>query len=169
MHDESRQYLSKWATTDEVRVIELGSRHTWGERIRDLFPNAHYYGIDAQPGEGVDEVANAATWLPDELVDIVISSEVFEHTPNWRDIVTNSFDMLKPGGRAVFTCAGPGRSIHGIVTDNPDDRNHYANVDRLELLYVMEAAGFDEVVTKSVMHRSTELGGTDTQGTGIRP
>lgn len=169
MHDESRAYISQWSTDDTISVVELGARHTWGERIRDLFPNADYYGIDAKHGDGVDKVANAATWQPAEPVDLVISSEVFEHTPHWRAIVSNSFDMLRPGGRVVFTCAGPGRQIHGMATDNPDDRGHYANVDRIELLEAMVEAGFVDVVTSMVLHRSTQLGGTDTQGTGVRP
>jgi trans-aconitate methyltransferase len=169
MHDESRDYISAWATDDTISVIELGARHTWGERIRDLFPNATYHGIDAQWGDGVDETANAATWQPAEPVDLVVSSEVFEHTPHWRAIVSNSFDMLRSGGRVVFTCAGPGRAIHGVVTDNPDDRDYYANVDHDDLHDVMVAAGFVDVVTSNVPHASTHLAGTDTQGTGLRP
>lgn len=169
MHDESRAYISQWSTDEQISVVELGSRHTWGEPIRGLFKNANYHGIDAQHGDGVDEVANASTWQPPNPVDLVVCSEVFEHTPRWREIVANSFHMLTVGGRAVFTCAGPGRAIHGVGTDSPDDRDYYVNVSPHELFEAMKSAGFVEVKAGNVPHRSTPLSGTDTQATGVRP
>lgn len=167
MHDESRDYIARWSTKKAISVIELGSRHTWGEPIRGLFPNAVYFGVDAQEGEGVDEIANAATWQPSEPAALVVCSEVFEHTPRWSEIVVNSAAMLKPGGRAVFTCAGPGRAVHGW-TDNPDEPNYYCNLDPTALFASMTRAGFIEIETSMVKH-STALGGTDTRGTGVRP
>jgi Methyltransferase domain len=168
MHDESRDFIAQWATDAPLRVVELGSLHTWGEPIRGLFPNADYWGIDARDGDGVDEVANAATWQPSAPVDIVVCSEVFEHTPHWRDIIRNTYAMIGSGGRVVFTCAGPDRAVHGW-NDCPDEPGYYANVGPGELLDAMTDAGFVDVSVSTVPHRSTHLMGTDTRGTGLRP
>lgn len=170
MHTEVREYVRKWATTDPAAmIVELGSRNTSGERIRDLFAGTRYLGVDAVAGVDVDVVANAADWRPDEPVDLVVCCEMFEHTPRWREVVANSFHMLRPGGRAVFTCAGPERRVHGVNHDDPDQPGYYQNVTPEELWIAMDAAGFVDTSVRSVPHRSTHLGGTDTQGTGQRP
>lgn len=170
MHIEAKDFVTQWASSDpNLAVVELGSRNTSGDRIRDLFIGTAYIGVDAVDGDDVDVVANAATWRPDELVDLVLCCELFEHTPYWPDIIENAFNIVKPGGRVVFTCAGPGRAIHGVNHDDPDQPGYYGNVSADRLRLVMHGAGFTDVDVAEVPHRSTFLGGTDTQATGIRP
>src|SRR5450759_1581776 len=121
MHAEAKEYAARWATNDPaITVVELGSRNTSSARVRDLFRGTQYLGVDAVPGDDVDVVANAAEWLPAAPVDLVLCCELFEHTPRWAEIVVNALLMLRPGGRAVFTCAGPGRAVHGVNHDDPD-------------------------------------------------
>ncbi len=172
MHIEAYEFVSRWASCEPaLRVAELGSRRTSpkGPQVRDLFAGTSYVGVDAVPGEGVDVVANGADWRPAEPVDLVLCCEVFEHTPHWRAIVANAFAMLKRGGRAVFTCAGPGRKVHGLNHDDPDCPGHYANLTAAELHAAMLDAGFARVSTATVPHRSTRLRGSDVHATGVRP
>lgn len=176
MHAEARAFVGRWAEEvfagadpEGLFVIELGSRNTSGERVRDLFGGARYLGVDAVAGAGVDVVANAAEWSPPDEADLVVCCEMFEHTPRWREVVRNAYAMLRPGGRAVFTCAGPGRRVHGVNHDDPDQPGYYGNVSASELRLAMAEAGFSEVGVQSVPHLSTNLGGSDTQATGIRP
>lgn len=167
MHTEAFRYVANWATLEPVSVVELGGRHTYGLRLRVLFPNATYVGVDVVDGDDVDVVANAVAWQPDDPVDLVLCAEVFEHTPRWPDIVANAAAMLKPGGRAIFTCAGPGREVHGRGSDDGDRPGWYENVHFGDLAAVMRQH-FTRVQSCEVPHRSTFLGGTDTQATGVR-
>lgn len=160
MHDAAYDYVGRYASTRRLTVVEIGSRDV-NFTIRPHFPHASYVGIDAQPGPCVDVVADGATWQPEEAVDLVVCAEVFEHTPNWQAIVENAAAMLRPGGRAVFTCAGPGRAEHGVHVDDPDLPGWYQNVAADDLAAAMGEAGLIDVEVETL--------GEDTRGTGVRP
>lgn len=160
MHPAAYDYVKRFATDEPISVVEIGARNVNGT-VRDHFPNADYWGIDAQPGPGVDEVADGALWRPLAHVDLVVCTEVFEHTRNWPAIVLNSIHMLRPGGRAVFTCAGPGRAPHGLHVDDPLQPGHYANVSVDQLRTAMLTAGYVDVEVEQL--------GDDTRATGIAP
>lgn len=166
MHDEAFSFVGRQVKRiGPVRtVVEIGSRETWGPRIRDLFTDTEYVGIDPIAGPGVDVVANGAVWQPDAPVDLVVCCEVFEHSPRWRDIVANAFAMLSQGGVAIFTCAGPGRPKHGVNHDDPDQPGWYANVAPADLWAAMRAAGFVQVEAEG----GQSYAGTDTYAIGWR-
>lgn len=167
MHDEAFQFVRRaLAKIDPpMSVAEIGSRDVCGPRVRDLFPGTDYVGVDPVAGAGVDVVANGATWQPLSPVDAVVCCEVFEHTPNWPAIVANAFAMLRPGGAAIFTCAGPGRPEHGVNIDDPDQPGYYANVAPAELWAAMNGAGFARIEFEGAQ----SYAGTDTYGLGWRP
>lgn len=167
MHAEAFRYVRTFATDAPIAIVEVGARNV-NFTVRPLFPNADYWGIDAQPGPSVDEVADGALWRPLNPADLVICCEVFEHTPDWFDIVANVRHMLRSGGRAVFTCAGPGRPVHGVNIDDPLNPGHYANVSAAELEQAMRDAGFTEVDVDTARNRTCG-GGVDTRATGIAP
>ncbi len=158
MHPAAYDYVGRYATDRTIDVIEIGSRDV-NYNIRPHFPNARYWGVDAQDGPMVDEIADGATWQPPAPVDLVVCAEVFEHTPAWRDIVGNIAAMLRPGGRAVFTMAGPGRPEHGLNIDDPLHPGWYRNIEPDELREALDAAGFCGV--------RVDQAGDDTRGTGI--
>lgn len=160
MHDEARHYVERFATDAKVSVIEVGSRRINGE-VRDLFPNARYHGIDIQDGPGVDEVADGATFQPSRRVDLVVCCETLEHAEHWRDIVANTFAMLKKDGRVIFTAAGPRRQPHSGI-DGGQLRGHefYENIDPDELHELMTEAGFVGVEFEEL--------GPDVRATGVR-
>lgn len=108
------------------RVVELGSRIVRGPwpcsgSVRPLFPSAEYLGVDRVPGEGVDVVADAATWKPRPLhrFDTVVCTEVLEHAANAEQICANARALLVRGGVLLVTVAGPGREPHSALDGGP--------------------------------------------------
>ena len=110
-------------------VLEIGSLDINGS-VRPLFPGAsHYHGLDLVAGDGVDEVADASAWQPPRTYDVVVSAEVLEHAPTWREILDMMWSATAPGGTLLMTCATDPRAPHSAV-DGWDvrDGEHYANV-----------------------------------------
>src|SRR5687767_1695479 len=130
MHDTAHDWLARTLTTLPPRrsVCELGSRNVNGS-ARDLFHGVRYVGVDLWPGEGVDVVANAATWGESGAYDTVLCCEVLEHTPDAARICQNAYRLLKPGGVFLMTAAGEGREPHsGFDGGEPDEDEYYENV-----------------------------------------
>lgn len=149
MHAEAYAWVEQHAPADAARVLDLGGRDINGSP-RPLFPAAELYRVlDIAPGAGVDVVADAATWAPDGVYDVVVCTEVFEHTAVWRDICATAYAALAPGGLLIATMAGPGRHVHSAVDGAPflQPGEHYANVAERELAEALAAAGFVDVVT----------------------
>lgn len=124
-------------------VLEIGSRNVNGG-VRHLFDTLT--GLDIEPGDGVDIVADAASWVPDWTYDCVVSCEVFEHTKRWPDIVSTCFSSLKESGVLILTMAGPGRAPHSAVDGGPlRNGEHYENIRPYDLQAVLESVGFSEI------------------------
>lgn len=143
MHPEAYTWIAKYATDDQVRVLDIGGRYVTHDP-RELFPNATDYTVlDSIHDEGVDIVANAATWSPQGQWDIVIAAEVFEHTEEWREICGTAWKALRPGGQFIVTTAAPSRPPHS-ATDGQAIRKGewYGNIDPEELRSVLEHAKF---------------------------
>ena len=146
MHPEARAYVEERRTDETLAVLDIGGRNVNGS-IRDLFPNADpYVSLDIADGPGVDVVADAATWTPDRLYDLIVCTEVFEHTPEWPAILRTMAAACRPGGRLVLTMAGPGRSPHGGGGGPWEVGEYYANVDPPDLAFMLAATGWTDVV-----------------------
>ncbi len=159
MHQAAREYVSRYATDAVIDVIEIGSRDING-RVRDLFPNANWLGLDLQAGKGVDIVCDAATYQPEVGVDMVVCCEVLEHTADWRKIIDNCLSWIAPGGRLIVTCAGTGRQPHSAHDGGPlQPGEHYENITPAELCEAMQRCG--------VWIDSAESCGSDTRASGI--
>ena len=63
------------------------------------------------------------TWdLPDEPVDVVLSTQVLEHIPNTDHVIHQAYRVLKPGGKVLFSVPNPGALAYIIMlllTVNP--------------------------------------------------
>ena len=147
MHPEAFAFVAAHATTDAVEVLDIGGRNINGG-VRGLFPNAtKYTAVDIREGDGVDVVADASTWVPDQEYDVVVSTETFEHTAVWPEICVTAFKGLKAGGKLILTMAGPGRAEHSAVDGGPlRPDEYYGNVDGERLRDTLEACGFRDVV-----------------------
>lgn len=148
MHTEAYAWVQQHATTEPVTVLDIGGRNINGS-VKDLFPNAtSYTAMDIREGDGVDVVADAATWTPDREYQVVVCTEVFEHTDSWPDICATAFKACAPGGRFIATMAGPGRPEHSAVDGgwrlHPGE--YYGNVDPDRLRSVLEDCGWRDVV-----------------------
>lgn len=147
MHPEAFAWVAAHATAEPVEVLDIGGRNINGG-VRDLFPGAtRYIAVDIREGDGVDVVADAATWVPDQEYDVVVSTETFEHTEVWPQICNTAFKALKVAGKLILTMAGPGRSEHSAIDGGPlQAGEYYGNVDGERLRDTLEAVGFRDVV-----------------------
>lgn len=158
MHDAAWVYVSWFRTDEPMTVLEAGARDINGS-VKSLFPGASWVGVDIAPGVGVDVVADFADYRHPEPVDLVVSTEVLEHTPRWREIVEAAAKNLRPGGRVILTAASHGRAPHSAGDGGPlTPGEHYENVDPTELETEM-ARWFSEV--------NVQVEGTDVQATGV--
>ena len=56
----------------------------------------------------MDVVSLVHEYQPGRMFDTVISTEMLEHDPHWRESVARMIELVKPGGRLIITCAAPG-------------------------------------------------------------
>ena len=105
----------------DSKVLEIGSLDINGS-IRDFYTNCDYVGIDIGEGKGVDVVCEGQKYnAPSNSFDQVISCEVMEHNPHWRQTLENMIRLCRPGGLVVMTCASTGRPEHGTTRTTIDD------------------------------------------------
>ena len=62
-----------------------------------LFAAREYVGLDWRPGPGVDVVSLVHEYKPGRHFDTVISTEMLEHDPHWRESVQRMIELVKPG------------------------------------------------------------------------
>jgi SAM-dependent methyltransferase len=127
--DFVRHYLRPDDVQDRT-VLEVGALDVNGS-VRPLVcalrPKS-YVGVDLQAGPGVDEICDAA-----ELVarfgansfDLLISTELLEHVRDWRKVIGQFKQVLKPGGRLLVTTRSRGFPYHPF----PDDFWRYEPSD----------------------------------------
>lgn len=148
MHQQAYEWIEQHGTDQPVEVLDLGGRDVNGNPY-DIWPKATRYAVlDIRDGPGVDFVADAGTWEPDQEYDVVVSAETFEHTANWAAICRTAYKALKPGGTFIVTTAGPGRPPHSAVDGMQRllPGEHYANVPGFELKRVLTETGFRDIV-----------------------
>jgi SAM-dependent methyltransferase len=126
MHTEARdftvfvkQYLSEFFSSK--KVLDVGSGDINGNN-RFLFTNCIYEGNDVFQANNVT-IVSPTSKLPfgPATFDTIISTECFEHDPEYVESFRKIYDMLKPGGLFVFTCASTGRPEHGTRRTSPQD------------------------------------------------
>jgi predicted SAM-dependent methyltransferase len=83
-----------------------GSTHNLLAKYQDNYYASEYLGDDYQSGEIVNGILNQnllKTSFETSSLDIVISSDVFEHIPDPYKGFAEIHRILKPGGRHIFT------------------------------------------------------------------
>jgi len=112
------------------RVLDVGSGDINGNN-KFLFDNCEYQGNDVISAPNVTIVSKTKD-LPFEnnYFDTIISTECFEHDPEYEDSFRKIYNMLKQNGLFCFTCAGVGRQEHGTRNTTPGDS--YGTIGNLE-------------------------------------
>lgn len=145
MHDAAYEWVLRNAPLEPVAVLDLGGRNVNGS-IRPVFAEgSSFVSVDLVAGPDVDVVGDAADVSVAGRFDVVVSTELLEHTPRGAEIVANAAAHLSPGGVFIATMAGPGRAVHsadGAPELAPGE--WYANVEPDELGEWLDAAGFSE-------------------------
>lgn len=129
-------------------VLDIGSLDINGSN-QYLFENSGYIGVDLFAGRNVDITCKGhELGLPDESVDVVISTECFEHDSHYDKTIKNIYRMLKPGGLFLFSCATTGRPEHGTRRTTPDDApfiqllgdwaDYYKNLEESDVRAVLD-------------------------------
>ena len=129
-------------------VIDIGSLDINGNN-QYLFDDCLYLGIDLLQGRNVDiATVGHELRLPDESVDVIISTECFEHDQFYSLTLKNIIRMLKPGGLLVFSCATTGRPEHGTRRTTPADApfiqdlgewsDYYKNLEETDIRQVLD-------------------------------
>jgi len=111
-------------------VLDVGSGDINGNN-RFLFENCEYTGNDVTQAPNVTIVSKTKD-LPytNDYYDTIVSTECFEHDPEYKDSFLKIYKMLKPGGLFFFTCASTGREEHG--TRRCHSNSSYGTIANLE-------------------------------------
>jgi len=150
-HREQKEWceLVKYAHDEffvGTSVLDIGSLDINGNN-RYLFEQCNYTGIDIGEGKNVDVVCSGHLFKSDDLFDVVISTECFEHDEYWQQTLKNVINnLLKDGGLFLFSCAAPGRPEHGTKRTSPKDspftNDYYRNLSEADIRSVLDC---DEV------------------------
>jgi len=130
------------------RVLDVGSGDINGNN-RFLFENCEYDGNDVIQANNVTIVSKTKD-LPfsNNTFDTIISTECFEHDPEYRESFIKIYNILKPDGLFCFTCASTGRPEHGTRRTSPNDSygtignlndmvDYYKNLTEIDLNEVL--------------------------------
>lgn len=153
----------------EKLVVDVGSLDVNGNNSF-LFKDCLYIGVDISEGKNVDIVSKGHELkLPDESIDVVISTECFEHDFFYRDTIRNIVRILKPGGLFLFTCATTGRPEHGTRRTSPEDApfihlqgfeewaDYYKNLEEKDIREVIDIEEYFRSYSFSVNSDSKDL------------
>lgn len=135
MHPEARDFtlFVKNILPDffiNKKVLDVGSGDINGNNFF-LFENCEYEGNDVIQANNVTVVSKTKDLnFEDEIFDTIISTECFEHDPEYKESLLKIYKMLKPNGLFLFTCASTGRAEHGTRRTSPGDS--YGTIGNLE-------------------------------------
>ena len=135
MHEQARQFtlFVKRIFMDYFKnktVLDVGSGDINGNN-QFLFEKCIYHGNDVVAAPNVTIVSKTKD-LPYEnsYFDTIISTECFEHDPEYSASFLKIYNMLKPNGLFAFTCASTGRGEHGTRRTSGNDS--YGTIGHLE-------------------------------------
>ena len=126
MHPEAKAFTlfvkQQLATAfQSKRVLDVGSGDINGNN-RFLFEDCEYHGNDVVAAKNVTIVCKTADLpLEENSFDTIISTECFEHDPQYKESLQKIYSLLKPDGLLCFTCASTGRKEHGTRRTTPHD------------------------------------------------
>jgi SAM-dependent methyltransferase len=144
MHKEAIHFVKTMSSMFPLfftnkKVLDVGGGDINGNN-RYLFNNCHYYCNDVYESPNVNCVKRTKDLLFENgYFDTIISTECFEHDPEYKESFLKIYDILDEGGLFIFTCASLGRPEHGTrknkphqsygtIADIEDMRDYYKNL-----------------------------------------
>lgn len=118
MHEQAKQFTMSVARMypeyfSNKIVLDVGSGDINGNN-RFLFKNCMYEGNDVIDAPNVTVVSKTKhLQFPPQFFDTIISTECFEHDPEYELSFKKIVELLKPNGLFLFTCASTNRPEHG--------------------------------------------------------
>jgi SAM-dependent methyltransferase len=102
-------------------VLDVGSGDVNGNNRQFFDETCTIHGNDVYPGRNVDLIYRTAE-LPflQPTFDTIISSECFQHDPEYVDSLKKIVSILRPGGLFVMSCASTGCKEHGTRKHFPE-------------------------------------------------
>jgi len=134
-------------------VLDVGGGDINGNN-RYVFKNCDYSCNDVIESANVTHVSRTKDLkFKDGSFDTIISTECFEHDPEYIDSFFKIYKLLKPNGLFIFTCASTGRPEHGTrkckphqsygtIEDIEDMRDYYKNLTIVDLNQVINSNNF---------------------------
>lgn len=126
MHIQALEFLT-WVKDSfpwhfrNALVLDVGSGDINGN-LRSLFEYCQYNGNDVVAGPNVTVVSKTSELtFPPGFFFTIVSSECFEHDPEYEKSFAKIVELLMPGGLFAFTCATLGRPEHGTRRTSPGD------------------------------------------------
>ena len=124
-------------------VLDVGSGDINGNN-RFLFENCDYNGNDVIQADNVTIVSKTKDLPFMDTFDTIVSTECFEHDPEYKESLIKIYNMLKPNGLFCFTCASTDRGEHGTRRTSPqcsygtignlsDMQDYYKNLTEIDL------------------------------------
>lgn len=111
------------------KVLDVGSGDINGNN-KYLFTNCDYNGNDVIEAPNVTIVSKTKDLqFGNETFDTIISTECFEHDPEYIESLQKIYKMLKENGLFCFTCASTDRPEHGTRRTSPNDS--YGTIGKL--------------------------------------
>lgn len=98
-------------------ILDIGSRNVNGSSRSVWEACPQYIGVDLEPGEGVDIVADALTFNSGTRYDLVLCCETLEHTTNPLAIADTCKRHVAANGFLVITTPDNGFEEHGYPRD----------------------------------------------------
>lgn len=169
-HKQQRLFLDKVKSLFpdffiHKKILDIGSLNINGT-ARSWFVECEYVGVDVGLGNGVDIVCEGQNLdHSDNLYDVTLSCECFEHNPFWSETFRNMHRMLKPNGLMIMTCATTGRREHGTKKLNPKASpltikkgwEYYKNLTENDFRHVMDIDSMFKDYEFSIETKSCDL------------
>lgn len=113
------KHLSSSFDSKDILLLDVAPETHLG--AKEHFKNATIKTLDIDPNSGADYIADLCeknvNIIPDNTFDIVICTEVLEHTNNPFNVVNELERIVKPGGLVCVSTPFNFR-IHGPLPDN---------------------------------------------------
>jgi predicted SAM-dependent methyltransferase len=118
------------------RVLDIGALDVNGNN-RVLFKECDYVGLDVIKGKNVDVVCIAHEYKPEQLFDVVLSTNALEHDIYYKKTLKKMVEVLKPNGLMFISAPfiwhehGTKKSkphVSGTTQMNKEWANYYKNI-----------------------------------------